>query len=84
MPKKQKPPGLEKWTWAEIRAGRKMSKGEKRGRRLAKSLGATERPDGSIQRPSVSDHPEYYLYFGGLLLFMIIMAIGFPNGCHAH
>lgn len=75
---------MENWTWEEIRVGRKMSKGEKRGRRMAKGFGATERPDGSIQPPPFSQNPGYYLYFGGMLILLIIMAIGFPNGCHAN
>jgi hypothetical protein len=29
MPRRPKPPGYEKWTWAEINAGRKMSRGER-------------------------------------------------------
>ena len=46
-----KPPGYEKWTWGEIRAGRKMSKSEKRMRRLGKNLGATEDESGNIIPP---------------------------------
>jgi hypothetical protein len=49
MPRKRKPPGMEKWTWEEIRSGRKISKSEKRMRRMAKGFGATERRDGSLE-----------------------------------
>jgi hypothetical protein len=72
MPRQQKPPGMEKWTWPEIRAGRRMSKSEKRFRRLAKHMGATEKPDGNIQPPPAADNPGYYL-FGGLLFLMFVM-----------
>ncbi|AGA29240.1 tellurite resistance TerB family protein [Singulisphaera acidiphila] len=41
--RRQKPPGYEKWTWVEIEAGRRMSKQEKRLRRIAKSLNAHQR-----------------------------------------
>lgn len=79
MPRQQKPPGMEKWTWPEIRAGRRMSKSEKRIRRLAKHMGATEKPDGSIQPPSAEDNPAYYLLFGGLLLLMFVIIAA--KGC---
>ncbi len=57
MPRRQKPPGREKWTWDEINAGRKMSKGEKRSRRLAnqswRNKGATrENSAPRLQRQS--------------------------------
>ena len=47
-----------------------MSKGEKRGRRFAKSFGATEKPDGSLQHT-----PESFWACIGLLVFMLIIAI---------
>jgi hypothetical protein len=75
MPSKRKPPGFEKWTWDEINAGRKMSKGEKRSRRLAISLGATKRSDGQIQRPALSENPTYYAVFIGLALFGFLMIV---------
>ena len=52
----------------EIRAGCRMSKGEKRMRRLAKHMGSTETPDGGIQLPPAAENPGYYLVFGGLRL----------------
>ena len=39
MPRRRKPPGYERWTWAEINADRRMSKSEKRWRRVAKERG---------------------------------------------
>jgi len=75
MGRRQKPPGMEKWTWDEINAGRKMSKGEKRARRLAVAFGATKEPDGRIQPPPMHDNPLYYLVFGGLVLFGILILV---------
>src|SRR5947209_1313243 len=75
MPRRQKPPGKEKWTWDEIRAGRRMSKAEKRTRRLAVSLGATKSPDGRIQPPPFAENPTYYLVFLGLLILCILVAV---------
>jgi len=76
MPRRQKPPGKEKWTWDEINAGRKMSKTEKRYRRLAVDLGATKHPDGRIEPPKYDEYPTYYLVFGGLLaLFILVFVI---------
>ncbi len=75
MPRPKKPPGQEKWTWDEINAGRKMSKTEKRGRRLAVALGATKAPDGRIQPPRVEDNPQYYAVFIGLLILSLIMLV---------
>jgi len=72
MPRRQKPPGFEKWTWAEINAGRKMSKTEKRGRRLAKSFGATERPDGSLQHT-----PESAWACIGIVILLLVIAVLF-------
>jgi len=62
----------EKWTWDEINSGRKMSKAEKRPRRLAVSLGAMEAPDGRIQPPTYSDNPTCYFVFIGLLILCVI------------
>ncbi len=70
-----KPPGMEKWTWDEINARRKMSKSEKRTRRMAVAFGATKRTDGSIQPPTFEASPMYYVAFGFLFLFAILMML---------
>jgi hypothetical protein len=75
MPRRQKPPGYEKWTWDEINAGRRMSKAEKRTRRMAVAFGATKMPDGRIQPPPVAENPVYYLVFGGLLVLCFLIVI---------
>ncbi len=75
MPRRQKPPGQEKWTWDEINQGRKMSKTGKQYRNLAVSFGATKSPDGKIVPPSGAANPTYYLVFGGLLLFCLAIAL---------
>jgi hypothetical protein len=75
MPRRQKPSGKEKWTWDEINAGRKMSKTDKRWRRLAVSLGATKEPDGRIRPPSFEDNPNYWLIFGGFLMLFVLLWI---------
>jgi hypothetical protein len=70
---------MEKWTWDEINAGRKMSKAEKRTRRLAVSLGATKSEDARIQPPSYDSNPMYWFVFIGLLILSVlalIMSIG--------
>ncbi len=64
MARKQKPPGFEKWTWEEIRLGRRLSKGEKRMRRAAKGLGATEKEDGGL------DHT--WASFGFVFLMFVL------------
>jgi hypothetical protein len=66
---------MEKWTWDETNAGRKMSKAEKRTRRLAVSLGATKAPDGGIQPPSYSDNPMYYVVIVGLLVLCALVLV---------
>ena len=76
MPRaRQKPPGMEKWTWDEINSGRKMSKGEKKYRSLAVTLGATKAADGRIQPPAASDNPTYWLVFIGLLVVAVLMVV---------
>ncbi len=75
MARRIKPPGYEKWTWDEINAGRKMSKSEKRTRRLAFAFGGTKRTDGSIQPPPFADNPMYWVVFIGLTLFAILMMV---------
>jgi hypothetical protein len=74
MPRKQKPPGKEKWTWDEINQGRKMSKTEKRYRRLAVNLGATKHDDGRIEPPKYDSHPEYWWTF---IVLAIIVFVAF-------
>ena len=80
MPSKPKPPGYEKWTWEEIRVGHRLSKSEKRARRMARHLGATEDVNGRI-RPPEKGQTMYYLFFGGLLVAMVLMVIFAPEGC---
>lgn len=75
MPRKQKPPGYENWTWDEIKLGRKLSKAEKRGRRLAQSLGATKKDDGTIEPPAFEDNPLYYFVFVMLLILCFVALI---------
>jgi hypothetical protein len=75
MSRRQKPPGYENWTWDEIKAGRRMSKAEKRTRRMAVAFGATKAPDGRIQPPRVADNVFYYVFVGGLLLVCFLVAI---------
>jgi hypothetical protein len=81
MPRKVKPPGMEKWTWEEIRAGHKFSKQGKRIRKLAKHLGATEGENGKIIPPSTAESPAYYPVMVGLMIFCFIILIFFPKGC---
>jgi hypothetical protein len=75
MPRRKKPPGYEKWTWDEINAGTKMSKGQKRARRLAVSLGATKDHRGNIQPPAFGDNPTYYVVFISLIVFGILVFV---------
>jgi energy-coupling factor transporter transmembrane protein EcfT len=72
MPRRQKPPGKEKWTWDEIRAGYRFSKSQKRAIRLAVSMGAKKLPDGRVQPPTLQENPGYWLFFGLIALMMII------------
>lgn len=75
MARREKPPGQEKWTWEAIRVGHRLSKADKRMRRLAKHMGASERPDGQIQPPPFSENPAYYLLFILLFILMIVIAL---------
>ena len=81
MPRKQKPPGYEKWTWDEINQGRKMSKAEKRGSRLAQHLGATKDESGRIVPPKFEDNPGYWIVMITVLIVIVIVMIFFPKGC---
>ena len=84
MARKQKPPGYENWTWEEIRVGHRLSKADKRCRRLARHLGATEDNNGKIIPPQGDEQVVYYLVFGGLLILMIIVAVCASSGCAAN
>ncbi len=77
MARPRKPPGKEKWTWAEIRAGRRMSKGEKRARRLAKSFGAEEKPDGELKHT-----PDSML--ACILIFAVLFLVAVVAECSRH
>ncbi|WP_200392454.1 hypothetical protein [Roseibacillus ishigakijimensis] len=82
MPRQQKPPGYENWTWEEIRLGRRLSKAEKRNRRMMRAFGAEERKDGSFKPPESSeDKFVYYLFLFGLLLLSFVVILFFPEGC---
>ena len=77
MARKQKPPGMENWTWEEIRMGQKMSRGQKKARRLVKSLGGQPDEDGILRIPEGGGRVLAAL----LLVMMLAVAIFFPKGC---
>lgn len=66
MSRRIKPPGCEKWTWREIDAGRKMSKGEKGMRNTLVSLGAKEQKDGKIE------HSPDSLVFAVIIVIVMV------------
>jgi hypothetical protein len=75
MPRRRKPAGLEKWTWVEINAGRRMSKAEKRWNRTAKDLNWDQRSDGSYQAP-----PQAVPILIIMAVLMFALVIVAPNG----
>jgi hypothetical protein len=75
MPRRQKPPGLERWTWDEINAGRRMSKAENRGLRLGVALGG-RKVNGRIVYDDVPDNsPAYYVALGIVVLFAVLAVV---------
>ncbi|WP_165253606.1 hypothetical protein [Paludisphaera soli] len=72
MPRRQKPPGYEKWTWDEINQGRKMSKTGKRIRRLDVGLGASKDARGNITPPLYSEAPHYWWVMIGLMIVGLV------------
>jgi hypothetical protein len=56
--RRAKPSGYEKWTWAEIDAGRRMSKGEKRMRRAVQAY------QGAPLRDRIWMTPFIFMVFG--------------------
>ena len=80
MPRQRKPVGYERWTWAEIHAGRRMSRAEKRWNRIGNNLDWQRRPDGSYQAP-----PEAAPVLVVILGLMMLLGILAPNGLeHTH
>jgi len=75
MARRQKPEGYEHWTWEEIRVGRRMSKAEKRGRRMAKCFGATEDSAGNIRPPEGEGRAAYFLIYILMAILMILVAV---------
>ena len=75
MPRQRKPPGYERWTWAEINAGRRMNKSEKRWRRVAKELNWDQRPDGNYVAPP---HAQPILFI--IIALMVVLGVLAPNG----
>jgi hypothetical protein len=72
MPRRVKPPGKERWTWAEIDAGRRLSKSEKRWRRMGKDFGWAKQPDGSYRAPTEAQ--PFVLLLGLAMLAMGVCA----------
>lgn len=75
MPRRRKPPGYEKWTWAEINAGRRMSKTEKRWNRAFKSMNWEQRPNGTYAAPR---HARPFIAL--ILILLFVLAVAAPNG----
>jgi hypothetical protein len=76
MARKQKPPGMDHWTWEEIRCGRRMSKGEKRIRRMSKNFGATEGKGSKMEHT-----PESFLACLAVGIVTVVVIVFFPEGC---
>jgi hypothetical protein len=79
MPRKQKPPGMENWTWDEIRMGQKMTRGQKKARRLVKSLGGQPDENGHLRIPEGQWANKVLAFL--LLIMLLAMGIFFPKGC---
>jgi hypothetical protein len=75
MPRRRKPPGRENWTWAEIEAGRRFSKAEKRAERLGDALESLREPDGT--RPGLG---TLVLKLLAIAVLIPLAAIGGPIG----
>jgi hypothetical protein len=75
MPRPKKPAGYERWTWAEINAGRRFSKAERRWNHLARKGGWQQRSDGSFEAPA-----ELKPLLVVLLAVMLIVGMLAPNG----
>lgn len=75
MPRRRKPAGYEKWTWAEIEAGHRFSKAQKRWNHAAKKSGWEQRPDGSYVMPAV-----LVPLFVVMLIAMIAIGAVAPKG----
>lgn len=75
MARRQKPPGYEKWTWEEIKLGHRLSKAEKRARRIARHLGATEDANGKLNAPEGGDKFLYYFVLVVILVFSLSVII---------
>lgn len=71
MRRKQKPPGYENWTWEEIKLGHRLSKAEKRMRRISKHLGGNEDKKGNVLPPEGESSFLYYFVF----LILLIMSL---------
>ena len=66
-----KPPGYERWTWAEIDAGRRMSRSEKRWNRAFKGMGWERNSNGSYTPPNPAAATI------AVLMFLLMAVVGF-------
>ncbi len=72
MPRRQKPPGLAKWTWDEINQGRRWTGNEKKWRTRGKQSGWEKKADGSYQMP-----PEAAFIYIGTIIVIIVIWVAF-------
>lgn len=51
-PRRKKPPGMQRWTWEEINLGRKLSRTERRYRRVQKTFGLDQYAPAKTSEPA--------------------------------
>jgi hypothetical protein len=74
MARKSKPPGKEKWTWDEIRKGRKLSRSDKFVVKMARIIQESKDNNGKIIHPKGQEAEKLLTVYAVILL--VIVAVG--------
>lgn len=75
MARKSKPPGKEKWTWDEIRIGRKLDRTQRFHLKMARALEEAKDENGRIKQPEGNEVVKLWGFYVAFLLIMVVIGL---------
>ena len=75
MARKPKPPDKEKWTWDEIRIGRKLDRTQRFHSKMARALEEAKDEHGRIRPPEGNEVVKLWRFYIVFLLIMVVIGL---------
>ena len=75
MARKPKPPGKEKWTWDEIRIGRKLDRTQRFHSKMVRALEEAKDEHGRIRQPEGNEVVKLWRFYIVFLFIMVVIGL---------